>query len=185
MQKHIILITGRSGVGKTTVITKVAEALKAKGYKVGGMTTKEKREHGNRVGFQIYDLETQRQGWLSHINQQNGPRIGKYRVNINDLEHVGANAIQNAVKTADVTIVDEIGPMELFSQTFRQAILQAMDSDKPLVATIHHKATDSLVRKIKTRQDAELFEVTIENRNTLHNLIIAKITKFNKIREKK
>ena len=178
MQNHAALITGAPGVGKTTVIMKAAEALKSLGYQVGGMTTEEKREGETRIGFQILDLTTHKHGWLAHVNQPNGPRIGKYRVNQNDLENIGANAIQNAIQTADVIIIDEIGPMELCSQAFKQAVLQAIDSTKLVIATIHYKATDALVRNIKTRPDAELFEVTIENRNTIHNLIIEKITKI-------
>lgn len=175
--KHIILITGTPSAGKTTLITKVIEALKAHGYKTGGMTTKEKRQGELRVGFQIQDLETRRQGWLAHVNQPNGPRIGKYRVNLDDLDSIGASAIQEAIKTADVIIIDEIGPMELYSQAFKQAVQQAIDSAKPVLATIHYRATDAFVKNIKMYPDAELYEVTTESRNTLHNLIIEKITK--------
>jgi len=177
LSKRVFLVTGRPGVGKTTVLVKIVEALKAKGYKVGGMTTQEKREGDARVGFQILDLATGRLGWLAHMNQPGGPRIGKYRVNMDDLENIGANAITNATKTADVVIVDEIGPMELCSQAFRQAIMQAMDSEKPVIATIHYRATDPLVRKIKAREDAETFEVTLENRSALHNVIIDRVVK--------
>jgi nucleoside-triphosphatase len=176
--KHIILVTGAPGTGKTTVITKVAEALKAQGYRTGGMTTKEKRQGEARVGFQILDLATQKQGWLAHVNQLNGPRIGKYQVNLNGLDSIGASAIQEGIKTADVIVIDEIGPMELYSQIFKQAVQQAIDSAKPVIATIHYKATDAFVKNIKTRSDAELCEVTMENRNVLHNLIIEKINKI-------
>jgi len=178
MQNHVALITGAPGVGKTTVIMKVAEALKSLGYQVGGMTTEEKREGEMRIGFQILDLTTQKRGWLAHVNQPNGPRIGKYRVNLNDLENIGTNAVQNAIQTADVIVIDEIGLMELSSQAFEQAVLLALDSGKPVLATIHHKATNAMIRNIKTRPDAEVFEVTMENRNTVHNLIIEKITKI-------
>jgi nucleoside-triphosphatase len=178
LTKRVILITGRPGTGKTTVIMKTAEALKTKGITVGGMTTKEKREGDARVGFQILDLSTQRQGWLAHVNQPDGPRIGKYRVNMRDLAEIGANAITNAVKTSDTIVIDEIGPMELCSQTFKQAVFEAMDCKKPVVATIHYNATDPLVRQIKAREDAEIFEVTLENRNNLHNVIIEKVTKM-------
>ncbi len=178
MQNHAALITGTPGVGKTTVIMKVAEALKSLGYQVGGMTTEEKREGGTRIGFQILNLRTQKRGWLAHVNQPNGPRIGKYRVNLNDLENIGTDAIQNAIQTADVIVIDEIGLMELSSQAFKQAVLVALGSGKPVIATIHYKATNALIRNIKTRPDAEVFEVTMENRNTVHNLIIEKITKI-------
>jgi nucleoside-triphosphatase len=175
--KRITLITGTPNSGKTTVIMKVAEALKTRDYRIGGMTSREKREGEARVGFEIQDLATRKQGWLAHVNQPNGPRIGKYRVNLKDLDDIGAKAITDAVQTADVVIIDEIGPMELCSQAFRHAVLQAMDSGKPVIATIHYRATDAYVRSIKARSDAELIEVTSNNRNTLHNLIIQKITK--------
>ncbi|MBX5327024.1 MAG: NTPase [Candidatus Bathyarchaeia archaeon] len=176
--KRVILITGRPGIGKTTVVMKIVEELRAKGCKVGGMTSGEKREDGARVGFQIQDITTGKQGWLAHIRQPNGPKIGKYRVNINDLENIGAKAVENATENADIVVVDEIGPMELCSQAFRRAILRVVDGEKPVIATVHFKATDQLVKKIKTREDAEMFEVTLENRKNVHNVIIALVTKI-------
>jgi nucleoside-triphosphatase len=177
MRKHIILITGAPSIGKTTAIVKTVETLKAEGYKIGGMITKEKREGDARVGFEIQDLATQKQGWLAHVKQLNGPRTGKYRVNLTDLEGVGTNAIQNATKAADIIIIDEIGPMELHSKAFKEAVIRASDSAKPVIATVHHNATDAFVRNIKARQDAEVYEVTLENRDVIHNLIMEKITK--------
>jgi nucleoside-triphosphatase len=176
MRKHIILITGIAGIGKTTAIIRAVETLKGQGYDIGGMITKEKREGYARVGFEIQDLATQKLGWLAHVKQPNGPRIGKYRVNLSDLEDVGANAIQNATKTADIIVIDEIGPMELHSKAFKEAVVQASDSAKPVVATVHYNAADDFVRDIKTRQDAEVYEVTSENRETIHNLITERIT---------
>jgi len=177
MRQHIILITGIPGIGKTTAIIRTAEKLKAQGYKIGGMITKEKREGYVRVGFEIQDLATQRQGWLAHVKQPNGPRTGKYRVNLTHLEGVGANAIQDATKTADIIIIDEIGPMELHSKAFKEAVMQASDSAKPVIASVHCNATDAFVRDIKARQDAEVYEVTLENRDAIHNFIMEKITK--------
>jgi nucleoside-triphosphatase len=178
MQKPIILITGMPGTGKTTTVMRVTEALKARGLKTGGMTTREQREDTARVGFSIQDMFTGKQGWLAHVNQPNGPRIGKYRVNLRDLEDIGAKAIRDAAGTADIIIIDEIGPMELNSQTFKQAVKEAMDSGKPVTATIHYKAKDEFVKAIKARPDAELIEVTLQNRANLHNLIIEKIMRI-------
>jgi nucleoside-triphosphatase len=177
MRKHIILITGIPGIGKTTAIIKTAQILKAQGYEIGGMITKEKREGDARVGFEIQDLATQKQGCLAHIKQPNGPRIGKYRINLTDLEAVGASAIQDATGTADIIIIDEIGPMELQLKAFMEAVMQAMDSAKPVIATVHYNAENAFVRSIKARQDAEVYEVTLENRDRVHNLIMDKIVK--------
>jgi nucleoside-triphosphatase len=178
MQKTVILLTGMPGTGKTTLIMQVTEALKAHGINIGGMVTKEQREGGARVGFIVQDVSTGKQGWLAHVNQPNGPRVGKYRVNMGDLEDIGAKAIRDAIIAGDAIVIDEIGPMELHSQVFRQAVQDAIMSGKAVIATIHYKATDALVKAIKMRPDVELVEVTFQNRANLHNIIIEKITRI-------
>jgi len=176
--KRLLFLTGQPGVGKTTVLLRVADTLKDKGYKLGGMISREVREQGTRVGFEIRDFHTGQKGWLAHIRQTSGPQVGKYRVNLDDLKNIGVNSILNAIKNTDIIIVDEIGPMELFSQAFRDAIFQAAESTKPLLGTIHFRAQHPLIDTIKTRNDVEIFTVTNENRQDIHNLIIAKILKI-------
>lgn len=176
--KRLILITGQPGIGKTTVLLRTVDALKIKGYKIGGMISREIREGGTRVGFEIVDLETEQRGWLAHVNQPTGPKISKYRVNLTDLDTIGASSILNAVADADVIVVDEIGPMELFSPAFKDAVSRAIESEKPVLGTIHYRARDSLITAIKVREDAEILEVTRENREHLHNLIIDRVVQF-------
>ena len=139
------------------------------------MISREVREGGVRVGFEIMDFSTEQRGWLAHINQSTGPKISKYRVNLTDLDAIGVSSILEAIRSADMIIVDEIGPMELASSAFRDAVTQAAESSKPLLGTIHFGLRDSLVSSLKKREDAEIFEVTYENRETLHNLIIDKV----------
>ena len=170
-----VFITGQPGVGKTTVLLNAIETLRKRGYKVGGMISREVRERGVRIGFEIIDIYTGQRGWLAHVNQPVGPKVSKYRVNLDDLKTIGANSILNAIKKTNIVAIDEIGPMELFSLAFKEAVVQALKSNKPLLGTIHHKAQDKLINTIKTREDTEVLEVTYKNRNTLHNLIIDKI----------
>ena len=81
-----MLLTGSPGVGKTSVLLRIVESLKAKGYSVGGMVSREVRVGRDRVGFEILDLNTGRKGWLAHVAQKQGPQVGRYRVNLEDLE---------------------------------------------------------------------------------------------------
>ena len=169
------MITGRPGVGKTTVVLNAANELKNRGYSVGGMLSREVREEGIRVGFEIIDLCIGNRGWLAHINQPTGPQVSKYRVNLDNLDQIGAKAVQNALNGAEVVVVDEIGPMELFSQAFKQAIKEVVDSQKLVLGVIHHSARDPIIDSIKKRNDTEIMEVTPENRQDLHNILIQKV----------
>ncbi len=174
----MFFVTGRPSIGKTTIVLNAAQGLRDKGYIVGGMLSKEVREKGTRVGFEITDVATGEKGWLAHTNQPTGPQVSKYRVNLHDLEQIGARSIQNAIKDADAIIVDEIGPMELFSPVFKQTIKDLITSNKLVLGVIHHSARDPVIDSIKIRKDAEIIEVTMENRQRLHNLLIQKIIQF-------
>ena len=149
------------------MLIKTVDALKAKGVSVGGMISREAREGNVRVGFEIIDLTNGKHGWLAHINQKSGPQVGKYHVNLEDLEKIGATAIIDAVEKCDVVAIDEIGPMELFSQKFKQAVKQALESKKLVLAVVHAKARDPLINEAKQREDAETFTVTLANRDVL------------------
>lgn len=173
--KRIILVTGPPGIGKTTIIRRTVNELRTKEYAIGGVICHEVREGGLRVGFELLDLSTGQRGWLAHVNQLTGPAVGKYHINLIDLDIIGAGSILDAVKNAEILAIDEIGPMELLSTAFSQAILEAVESNKPLLGTIHYKLSNSLIDRIKIRDDIEIIKITRENRGNLHKIVAEKI----------
>lgn len=178
MNKRLLLITGSPGVGKTTLLLRVIEGLRAKGYSVGGMISREVRTLGARVGFEVTDLSSGNRGWLASVHEERGPQVGKYRVNIDDLNAVGVRAILRACEKLDVVVVDEIGPMELFSEEFREAVKKVVEGEKLLVATIHSRMSGGLIDSIKKREDSEIHVVTSENREHLREAIIVEAVDF-------
>jgi nucleoside-triphosphatase len=178
LQKRVMLLTGNPGVGKTTVLMKTVNALKNRGICVGGMVSREAREGGTRVGFEILDIGSGRRGWLAHVNQKAGPQVGKYRVNLGDLNGLGAQAVTDAVENCDVVAIDEVGPMELFSGKFKEAVRKALESPKLVIAVVHWRADDRLINEAKSREDSETFMVTHENRDKLPKVIAEKAVKF-------
>ena len=184
MKKRLLFITGSPGTGKTSVLLKTVDVLKARGYSVGGVISREARVGWARVGFEILDLGSGRRGWLAHVNRNVGPRVGRYRVNLEDLDNIGANAIVNAVENFDVIAIDEIGPMELFSEKFKEAVRRAVECGKVVVGVVHWKVRDRLIEEVKKREDAEMIAVTYENRNKLHETIVEKAVEFLKTKER-
>lgn len=161
------LITGPPRSGKTTVIQEVMDRLDARGYRAGGIYCPEVRSEGNRVGFDIVDVMTGESQTLAHVDLQNGPQVGKYRVNVDAIDAVCAAAFPRAVDKADFLVIDEIAPMEVYSGEFRQQVTHALDTDEPLIAAIHYHTTDGFIGEVKDRDDTEIFEVTADTRDTL------------------
>lgn len=162
-----VFLTGAPGVGKSTLVRKVAEMIRQRRVKVGGMTSGDLRFGTARVGFEIRNLLTGETGVLAHVSQAAGPRIGRYRVRSEDLDRIGAGAILSAIKGADLILVDEVGPMELTSVRFKDAVEAALASGKSVLGTVHRNAQDPLVRRIKSTPSIEVIEITHENRGSL------------------
>ncbi|MCX8204612.1 MAG: NTPase [Candidatus Nezhaarchaeota archaeon] len=159
-----LFVTGPPGSGKTTLVMKAAEELRRRGLRVGGMVSREIRRGGVRWGFEIVDLGTGRTGILASVDQPSGPSVGKYRVNLSDLESVGVESICRAIEACDVVVIDEVGPMELFSERFKQAVREALRSRKLVLGTIHFKARGGLIDEIKRSRSVVLVTVTSSNR---------------------
>ena len=170
-----IFLTGEPGCGKTTAIKKIHALLTARGMKVGGVVSGEIREKGVRVGFSLEDLASHETGILAHVAQTEGPPIGRYRVNLADLERIAVKAIEHAIVEADVVMVDELGPMELNSMPFILIVQRALATPKHLVGTIHKRASHHLVAGIKSNPLYQVLEVTSSNRDELPKLVIQRM----------
>jgi nucleoside-triphosphatase len=160
-------LTGKPGVGKSTVAEKTVQFLAASGYKVGGVVCPEMRVAGRRVGFEIIDLATGRRGTLSHVDGTVGPCVGRYRVNVSELAEVTVGAFKRALRDSDFVVVDEIGPMELTSIEFIDAVHRVLQEPIPLLAILHWRMRHPLIRVAQTSPDHVTFKVTLENRDAL------------------
>jgi len=167
-----VLVTGRPGIGKTTAVIRAVEGLRRVGVRVGGLVTREERVGGVRTGFVMVDVSTGEQAYLARVGEGR-PRVGRYVVFVQELERLGVRAVLSATAGADVVVIDEIGPMELKSQAFKEAVLRALDSPKPVIATIHHRAADDpFGRSVLSRGDCHLVTLTESNRDAAPQKII-------------
>lgn len=155
-----IAVTGSPGVGKTTLVQKVVAVMNCR---VGGVLARDKKFKDRRVGFELLDLATGATGMLAD-ETGDGPQLGKYRVRLDDLEKIGAKAVENAVN-CDLIVVDEVGPMELSSHSFVLAVEKAIASPKPMLVVLHEWSNHRLAKKIRTT--FQMITVTRENRDSL------------------
>ena len=167
-----IFLRGRPGVGKSTVVKRVYEVLSSRGVKVGGIMTLEERIGGRRVGFRVVDLINGRSGWLARVGGGE-PRVGKYRVLLQEFEDVGVKALYDALESSCLIVCDEIGPMELKSREFRKIIVKIIEGEKPVLGVIHHRLSGELLQKVE--KYGEIIEVTQQNRNRLPDEIAAQL----------
>ncbi len=154
-----MLITGLPGVGKTTSIISLAEALESL-HPVGFYTT-ELRDRGMRQGFELVSLDGKRE-IFSHVTVKSPYRVGRYGVDIKVFEDF-LDTLNLKRPEAGLVVIDEIGKMECFSEKFKKLVKTLLDSEKPIIATIALKG-EGFISEIKKRDDVHLFELTQANR---------------------
>lgn len=161
MKKKKILFTGPPSCGKSTLIERLVQKIV---MPATGFFTREIREKGKRVGFAIDTLDC-RQGVLAHQCIKSRFKVGKYGVNLTDIDQIAVPSITPA-KMDMLVVIDEIGKMECLSSLFRKTLVNVLDSDHRVVGSIALKG-DRFIQKIKARPDILLVPVTHQNRNEL------------------
>jgi nucleoside-triphosphatase len=162
MMLKAILLTGSPGCGKTTLIRRVVDSLSTP---AGGFYTQEMREHGTRKGFEIVTLDGRR-GILAHVDVRSSKRIGKYGVDIAALDRLAVGAMRKAVAGGCLVVIDEIGPMELLSPAFREAVLEALAGEGGVLGTIARRSLP-FADRVKAMPGVRLIEVRRDNREAL------------------
>jgi nucleoside-triphosphatase len=157
----VLLLTGVPGIGKTTVIRRVAEQLK--GRRLGGFYTEEIGEGGERRGFRLVGFDrTERV--ISHVDFPKIHRVGKYSVDFGAID--AATELLADDPAIQVYLVDEIGKMECLSERFVTAMRTLLIGPKPVVATIALRG-GGFIAEAKRTDGAAIWEVTHANRDLL------------------
>uniref|UniRef100_A0A7C4UDQ1 NTPase n=1 Tax=candidate division WOR-3 bacterium TaxID=2052148 RepID=A0A7C4UDQ1_UNCW3 len=170
MNKKIILLTGSPGIGKTTIIKNILE------YKrdiFGGFFTEEIRKNNMRLGFRLITIDG-RSCIMAHRDIKSKFKVGKYGVNLECIERIGVDAIKNAIAQGKIVVIDEIGKMELFSNIFKVAVIDALNSSSSVIGTIP-LSFHPFCEEIKNRYDVQIIEVTMSNREGLANKLISSL----------
>lgn len=114
-QPHqLILITGRSGIGKTTYCQQWIASARAAGWQVGGLLAPPRIVAGQKVGIDLLDLASGDQRPYAHLHHASphptAPTTGRWQFDTAVL--AWANAVLDDITAVDLLIIDELGPLE-------------------------------------------------------------------------
>jgi nucleoside-triphosphatase len=168
----VIVITGAPRVGKTTIVRDVAQKLSERGVRVGGIISREVRTNNVRTGFEFIDLTTNDREILASVTA-NGPRVGKYFVNLSGCQFA-ANRLINALINSEVIVCDEIGPMELKSKEFINAARNLITTNKNVIVVVNQKLEHPLVNQFREKSRS-LISINLANRNEVSRVLLDRL----------
>jgi nucleoside-triphosphatase len=155
--KKNILITGPPRCGKSTLIEKVVSTIDQPAI---GFFTREIREKERRAGFSINTLDG-REGILAHHDIRGQFRVGKYGVNIKDIEAIAVPAMIPATRE-EIVVIDEIGKMECLSVLFKKTLVRVLRLPNWTIGSIAQKG-GLFIQRIKKRDDVMVIKITAQN----------------------
>lgn len=168
-----LLVTGKPGVGKTTLVERVLAQLRGS-LRVAGFTTAEVRDFsGERSGFTIRTIAGA-QGELARAGLPSRVRVGRYGVQVEVLERLVLPEL--ARRDVDLFVIDEIGKMECASARFRRAVEEVLDAEISVLAIlgIGHLP---FIQAMRERADVELLTLIERNRDALVAEVCARLQK--------
>ena len=157
-----LLLTGRSGVGKSTLAKALAEQLKGR---VGGFYTEEIAGPGGRKGFRLITLEG-RSIVVAHVDHRSRSKIGRYGVDAAAIDRVGGKMILQAIERYPIILIDEIGKLQLFSSSFQNAVLKAIASPQRVIAMVQQEDLP-WIDGLKGLPGVTTWELTLKNRSKM------------------
>ena len=111
-------------------------------------------------------------GYLVHQDIKSDIHIRRYGVSGENIETIAVPSLEPVDR--NIIILDEIGKMECFSEAFKVAVQRALDAPNIVVGTITFSG-DDFIQGIKKRDDIEIYEVTLDNRDELPEIILKKV----------
>ena len=178
-----MFLTGQPGVGKTTLILKAIDALKTspptKPPAIGGFITTERRDgRGERCGFDVVTVGTDPPATGTLATKATAgsrpgkgvPAVGNYIVDVPDFERIALDVLTNTAVRPSITVIDEVGKMELHSADFLPAVHAVMADETttvlgtipmprygravPAVEAVRHDPSVAVVHLKKDNRDA-------------------------------
>ncbi|WP_457644180.1 NTPase [Persephonella sp.] len=166
-----ILIAGRPGIGKTTVLKKVIQKIP---NNVCGFYTEDYRDSkGNRKGFRIFTTEGKTE-ILADKELVSKYRVGSYGVNLEVFERSVIPLLERCLEDKNrIIVIDEIGKMELFSDKFVEVVKNIFeDENRTVIATIPVKDVHPVLRWIKDLPDSVVININLRNRDLIPDRIV-------------
>jgi nucleoside-triphosphatase THEP1 len=191
---QVILLTGRRGVGKTTVCQTVAELARRRGYRPYGVITpaiyacpelalrevegqSRRDSHGAKVGFEAVDVSSGERWPLARTDRElGGPCVGPYSFDPEGLSKALEVLITAAMEERDLLVIDEIGPLELEQGKGFAPILDLLPVEGPTHTLIVVRPTllGQLLLHLRGNKFT-IFSVTEGNRDELPSRIVEEL----------
>jgi len=155
-----LVITGNIGVGKSTVVRKFIKKLS---IDCSGFKTEKIIEQGKIAGYSLTEIGGKSE-IFAHIDFPKRVSIQNYGVDTSVFRKFGRDILRHSINSNKIILMDELGIIKKKEPIFCNKVKGIFLSNHPVVAVIQKRVLDFWLEDFN---DADFFEVTLENRESI------------------
>ncbi len=152
-----LFISGDIGVGKSYLLRNILEELDVS---LGGFVTGKGQDVSGHWVYLMSLNDCVSSTQVAYV--KNGENIYQGQVFNDRFDAFGTLVIREAIDQRQLIVMDEIGVMERQAETFKKCILEALDSEKPVIGIVKNRK-DSFLERVKAREDTKVLFLTDTN----------------------
>ena len=167
-----VLLIGPSGVGKSTLLARVVERLSPT-RAIRGFISTSIWDGDQRLGWRLDACDGSDGGMFATREMESEFRMGPYGCDMALFERI-ALAQLTPLDPSVLYIVDEFGFAPEWSEPAHAAHLAVLDSSAPVLGIVRYRddGRTPFAEQVKRRDDVELIEVNLENRDALVDVLV-------------
>lgn len=174
MNKRHIIFNGEHGAGKSVLLERLLKSCEKPVY--GFFTRLTERDESGFHSIYIYPADSTERPMTkdNHV----GDCDGRNRtVNISVFDTLGLEYLQR--KPNGIIAMDELGFMETGSEAFCSEVMDCLDGEEHIIATVKARYDVQFLNQIRSHPNVQVFDVTPENREELYCELLPVILEWN------
>ncbi len=146
----LFILTGPIHSGKTSLLVRTCADLTGQGLSLNGLLSRAYFEEDSFRGYNGYDLHTGVTFPLIRIiGEPEWDHIGRFYFLPEGMKQAEDSIL--AIETSRLTVIDEMGPLELAGRGFWRPFLKLQKLGQPMLVVVREKLLASLTAKTEVR----------------------------------
>ena len=174
MARRHILIYGKRGAGKSTLIERLLELCDVPVYGFFTRSTPRAEDGFHSIYIHPAGVAERVQEKENHIGDCNGRQR---TVHSQVFDTLGVEYLQ--ARPDGILVMDELGFMESESKRFCEAVLQCLDGDIPVLASVKEHAGIEFLEQVRSHPNTVVYTLNETNREGLFQELAPVILHWN------
>jgi nucleoside-triphosphatase len=177
-KSNVILVTGDTGDGKSTLLAELAILFKNRGIQAGGIISPAVFENGVKSGYELINVATSQKTRLSKTQKGDGlVNVGRFYFFDDGIRFgkVALTVLNN--QNSQIVFIDEIGAWELQGQGWAESLNELiLRCDMPVILAVNTKLVDQVIESWQLHEP-----LIIEAKNTSSAEAFQEFMQFTKL----